>query len=103
MKKLAILVIAMAVGLMLVPKPMFAADGAGTFAAKCAACHGADGAGKMKGTPNMTTAEFQKKSDADLANYIKTGNGKAMHAFEKKGVDEATTKALVEYIRTLKK
>ena len=45
-----------------------------TFKAKCAMCHGADGKGKesMK-TPDFTSADVQKKSDADLSGVITNG------------------------------
>ena len=79
-------------------------DGAKVFAAKCAMCHGPDGAGKMKGTPISAPLTFQKKSDAELADAIANGpKGKESHAFAKKGLDDATIKSLVAYIRTLKK
>jgi len=104
MKKLLVVVLALAM-LAVIATPTFAADeGAKVFAAKCAVCHGPDGAGKLKGTPDFRTAEFQKKSDAELTSAIANGpKGKESHAFAKKGLDEATIKALVAYIRTLKK
>jgi cytochrome c6 len=104
MKKLLVFLLVVAV-LVLVAAPTFAAEeGAKVFAAKCAVCHGADGAGKLKGTPDLRSAEVQKKSDAELTNEIANGpKGKESHAFAKKGLDEATIKSLVAYIRTLKK
>ena len=104
MKKLLVVVLALAV-LAVIAAPAFAADdGAKVFAAKCAVCHGPDGAGKLKGTPDFRTAEFQKKSDAELTDAIANGpKGKESHAFAKKGLDDATIKSLVAYIRTLKK
>ena len=66
MKKLLVFVLVVAV-LVLVGVPTFAAEEGGkVFAAKCAVCHGADGAGKLKGTPDLRSAEVQKKSDAEL-------------------------------------
>lgn len=46
--------------------------------AKCASCHGADGKaqtekGKKMQVGDMTTADFQKKSDADLTKVINEG------------------------------
>lgn len=104
MKKVLVVVLTLAV-LAMIAAPAFAAnDGAKVFAAKCAVCHGPDGAGKLKGTPDFRTAEFQKKSDAELADAIANGpKGKESHAFAKKGLDAATIKSLVAYIRTLKK
>ena len=48
--------------------PMAAAQGAAdTYKAKCAMCHGADGAGKpAMGTKDLGSADIQKMSDADL-------------------------------------
>ncbi len=71
------------------------------FKAKCAACHGADGTGskmgKTMGVHDWTSAEVQKMSDADLAATITNGKNK-MPKYP--AVD---TKAMVAYIRTLKK
>jgi cytochrome c6 len=104
MKAVLVVVLTLAV-LAMIAAPAFAADdGAKVFAAKCAVCHGPDGAGKLKGTPDFRTAEFQKKSDAELTDAIANGpKGKESHAFAKKGLDEATIKSLVAFIRTLKK
>jgi cytochrome c6 len=104
MKKVLVVGLTLAV-LAIIAVPTFAADdGAKVFAAKCAVCHGPDGAGKLKGTPDFRSAEFQKKTDAELTEAIAKGpKGKESHAFAKKGLDDATIKSLVAYIRTLKK
>lgn len=104
MKKVLVVILTLAV-LAMIAAPAFAAeDGAKVFAAKCAVCHGPDGAGKLKGTPDMRSAEFQKKTDTELTESITNGpKGKESHAFGKKGLDEASIKSLVAYIRTLKK
>ncbi len=52
-----------------------------TFKAKCAMCHGPDGAGatsmgKAMGVKDLGSAEIQKKSDADLTGAITNGKGK---------------------------
>ncbi|MGA2300838.1 MAG: cytochrome c [Candidatus Acidiferrum sp.] len=77
-----------------------AAAGA-TFKAKCAMCHGADGKGKasMK-TPDFTSADVQKKSDADLSGVITNGKGK-MPAYKTMTPDQV--KDMVAFIRSLKK
>jgi cytochrome c6 len=77
-----------------------AAAGA-TFKAKCAMCHGADGKGKasMK-TPDFTSADAQKKSDADLSGVITNGKGK-MPAYKTMTPDQV--KDMVAFIRSLKK
>ena len=48
-----------------------------TFKAKCAMCHGADGKGKdaMK-TRDLSSADVQKQSDAELSAIISNGKGK---------------------------
>ncbi|MFZ3211912.1 MAG: cytochrome c [Terriglobales bacterium] len=104
MKKILVVMVVLAMLVVIAAPTLMADDGAKVFAAKCAMCHGPDGAGKMKGTPDFRTAAFQAKSDAELTNAIANGpNGKESHAFAKKGMDEATIKSLVAYIRTLKK
>ena len=104
MKKVLVILFALAVLVALAAPNLVADDGAKVFAAKCAMCHGPDGAGKLKGTPDFRTAEFQKKTDAELTSAIANGpGGKESHAFSKKGLDDATIKSLVAFIRTLKK
>ena len=104
MKKVMVVLFAVAVLVLIVAPGATADDGAKVFASKCAICHGADGAGKMKGTPDLRGAEVQGLTDAQLTDAIANGpKGKESHAFSKKGVDDATIKSLVAYIRTLKK
>ncbi len=83
--------------------PMAAAQsGPELFKAKCAMCHGPDGAGKAAmGTKDMGSADVQKMSDAELTGAIDNGKGK-MPAYKGKLTD-AQVKDLVSYIRTLKK
>ena len=105
MKKAAALILVVVV-VSFVAQFSFAASadaGKATFSAKCAVCHGADGAGKVKGTPDLRTADVQKKSDADLAAYVADGGGKPVHAFAKKGLTDDQIKDTVAFIRTLKK
>jgi len=81
-------------------------DAAATFKAKCASCHGADGSGsttvgKALKCRDLRSAEVQGQSDAQLLAIVTKGKGK-MPTFEKSlGAD--TCKALVAYVRTLKK
>jgi len=104
MKKVLIALFAMVVLVAIAAPTAAADDGAKVFASKCAMCHGPDGAGKMKGTPDLRSAEVQSLTDAQLTDAIANGpKGKESHAFAKKGLDEATIKSLVAYIRTLKK
>ena len=85
----------------LIPNLSWAEDGAALFKAKCAACHGADAAGKpaMK-APSLISDEEKKKSDDDLAKAIA---GTAKHPAPVKGVAADDAKAIVSYIRTLQK
>lgn len=103
MKKLAVL----AGVLFLVAFPVMAAeDGAAIFKTKCAMCHGQTGAGdttigKSKNIPALSSDPVQKKSDGDLTKYIAEGKG---HEFKvKKGMNDEQIKALVTFIRSLKK
>jgi len=83
-----------------------AVDAAATFKAKCVACHSADGsgstaAGKALKCRDLRSAEVQGQSDAQLLAIVTKGKGK-MPAFGKTlGAD--TCKALVAYVRSLKK
>jgi len=95
--------------------PAFAADKKieRLWKSKCSSCHGADGKaetekGKKMKTGDMTLADFQKKSDADLLKAINEGV-----AIEKDGVkkemdgykdltDEQKT-GLVTFMREFKK
>jgi cytochrome c6 len=82
-----------------------AADGAATFKAKCAMCHGADGSastgmGKSMGLKPLGSAEVQKMSDADMTALVTNGKGK-MPAFKGKLSDDEVS-AVVKYVKTLK-
>jgi mono/diheme cytochrome c family protein len=81
-------------------------DGAGLFKAKCAMCHGPDGAGKTPmgqklNVRDLRSAEVQKESDSDLSHVIAQGKGK-MPAFGKTFGDDQI-KLLVAHIRELDK
>lgn len=83
-----------------------AQDGAATFKAKCAMCHGPDGkgdtsVGKSMGVHDFTSAAVQGQSDTDLTQTITKGKGK-MPAYGSK-LSDAQIKDLVAYIRTLGK
>lgn len=87
--------------------PSPAADAAAIYAAKCAKCHGSDGSGvekyKKKGQKAFTDAAWQKtRSDAQLTTSITNGKGEAMAAWKSKLTAEEI-KALVAYVRSLKK
>lgn len=84
-----------------------AADtGADIFKTKCAACHGATGAGDTTMGKNLKlrdlgSADVQKQSDEELANIITNGKGK-MPKYDGKLTKDQITE-VVKYIRTLKK
>jgi mono/diheme cytochrome c family protein len=84
----------------------FADAGADTFKAKCAACHGPNGAGDTTMGKNLKlkdlgSAEVQKLSDGDLTTAITKGKGK-MPAYDGKLTKEQIGD-VVKFIRTLKK
>ena len=79
--------------------PAFAADGAATYRAKCAACHGPEGQGKVgpavKGsslTADQITDLLTKGTDAK----------KAPHKKAVAGVSADDAKAVADYVKTLK-
>ena len=81
------------------------ADGAATFKAKCALCHGANGAGdtttgKSMKVRDLRSAEVQKQTDVELTKVISGGKGK-MPPYGKQ-LSTADIEALIAYIRTLK-
>ena len=73
--------------------------------AKCALCHGLDGAGQTDtgqktNTPDLRTPAIQKLTDAEMVARIAGGHRK-MPAFSKR-MDGATARLLVQFIRNLK-
>lgn len=84
-------------------KPVSNIDAAALFTSnKCVTCHGADGKGKVKGTPNFSDAAWQKKEkDGELIEAIKKGK-KPMPPYAGKLSDDEI-KALVAYVRTFAK
>jgi mono/diheme cytochrome c family protein len=82
------------------PLSAHAQDGAALYKSKCAMCHGADGA-KAAGH-DLSGADFQKKSDADITAVITDGKPPKMPKYGDKLKPEEI-KGLVAYIRTLKK
>jgi cytochrome c6 len=82
------------------------ASGADTYKAKCAMCHGSDGAGntpagqKFK-VRDLRSPDVQKQSDADLTAVIT--NGKPPMPAYGKTLSAADIHELVAYIRSLAK
>jgi len=106
--KLVILIVMIALALFLIlPNLSWAADdGATVYKAKCAACHGADLAGKPAAKiPSLISDDAKKQSDADLTDMIANGgkDKKAMHAFANKGVTPDQVQMLIAYIRDAQK
>ena len=82
----------------------FAADAAATWSQQCASCHGKDGSGNTTMGKKLGVKDYTKDqgfSDAEAANVIKNGKGK-MKGFKSK-LSDADVKALVTYVRSLKK
>ena len=86
--------------------PLLGQGGAVLYESKCAACHGANGAGRsaMAGS-NLLTDSCKKKTDAALREAIAEGGQrrKSAHAYEKKGLTAKQVEALVAYVRELQK
>jgi len=82
-----------------------AQDAAGTFKAKCAMCHGADGKGSSvglkMGARDFASADVQKQTDAQLTEIIAKGKNK-MPPYEGK-LKDTEIKDLVAFIRGLAK
>jgi mono/diheme cytochrome c family protein len=70
------------------------------YKSKCAMCHGADG--KKAAGHDLSSADVQKQSDADLNAVITNGKPPKMPKYGDKLKPEEI-KGLVSYIRTLKK
>jgi len=81
--------------------PQFAAadDGAATFKAKCAVCHGADGGGKIGPSLKTTTLSADQ-----IATFLTTGDEakKAPHKKPISGLSADDAKAVGAYVKTLK-
>lgn len=98
----------MALAVLLVLTPLAQAeDVAALYKAKCAACHGQDGSGdtaigKKQAMRDLRGTDVQKQSDADLTTIIANGkDGKAAHAYKKKGLTDEQVQSLVKFIRSI--
>jgi len=101
--KLVMLVMTIAVALfILIPNLSWAADdGATIYKAKCAACHGADAAGKPAAKiPSLISDEAKKMSDDDLAKAV---TEKPKHPGMVKSLTPDQVKMAVTYVRSLQK
>ena len=80
------------------------ADAAANWSKHCASCHGKDGSGATTMGKKLAVKDYTKEqgfSDADATKAIKSGSGK-MKGFGDK-LSDADVKALVAYVRGLKK
>ena len=102
MTKIAMLILTVAVALfILIPSLSWAEDGAALYKAKCAMCHGPDGAGKPAAKiPSLVTPEAKAKSDADLTKVVQTN---PKHAALAKALNDDQLKAIVAAVRDLQK
>jgi cytochrome c6 len=82
-----------------------AQDGAATYKGKCVVCHGADGKGSPMGVKlgatDLTSADVQQQTDAQLSEVITKGKGK-MPGFEER-LKDTEIKDLVAFVRSLAK
>jgi cytochrome c6 len=78
-----------------------AQDAAGTYKAKCAMCHGADGKGGKMGTRDFASPGVKAETDAQLVDIITKGKGK-MPSYDGK-LKDTEIKDLVAYVRSLAK
>jgi mono/diheme cytochrome c family protein len=83
-----------------------APEGKELFAAKCQACHGANGEGRAAiakmfnvTMPPLASKEVQAKPDAELKKVILSGKGKMKPVA---GVTEKQADDIVAFLRTLK-
>lgn len=79
--------------------PAFAADGAGTYKAKCAACHGTEGQGKIGPALKGTSL-----SADDIVALLSAGNDakKAPHKKGISGLSADDAKATADFVKGLK-
>lgn len=100
--KIVMMVLVIAVALfILIPNLAWAEDGAGLYKAKCAMCHGPDGAGKPAAKiPSLVSAEAKAKSDDEIAKFLASN---AKHAGVAKALTPDQTKAVIGYVRDLQK
>jgi mono/diheme cytochrome c family protein len=81
-----------------------AADAAANWSQHCASCHGKNGSGNTTMGKKLGVKDYSKDqgfSDAEATNIIKNGKGK-MKGYKDK-LSDADVKALVSYVRSLKK
>jgi cytochrome c553 len=101
--KLALLVLTIAVALfILIPSLSWAADdGATIYKTKCAACHGADAAGKPAAKiPSLVGDDAKKMSEGDMEKAV---TEKPKHAGIAKNLTPDQVKMVIGYVKSLQK
>ena len=79
--------------------PAFAADGAATYKAKCAACHGPEGQGKVGPAVKGSTQTADQITDL----LVKGKDAKKVpHKKAVAGVTAEDARAVADYVKTLK-
>ena len=97
--------IVLAAAVLLAGSMCFAEDGAATYKAKCAMCHGPTGTpsagmAKMMGIKAVSDPDIQKLTVAQISAVIKDGKGKMKPVGSVSG---AAADNVVAYVRSLKK
>ena len=97
---------ALALALAFVPAICAQGTAEATYKAKCAGCHGADGAGSTPAGKAMKIRDFhspevQKETDAELTDIITNGKNKMPKYADK--LKDTEIKDLVAYCRSLGK
>jgi mono/diheme cytochrome c family protein len=79
--------------------PAFAQDGAATYKAKCAGCHGPEGQGKVGPALKGTSL-----TDAQIADLLTKGDDakKAPHKKALSGLSADDAKAIATFVKSLK-
>lgn len=101
MKVTRMAVVLAILALILVPVVTFAADGAAVYKAKCASCHGPDGAGQTSIGKSLKIKDLKEANAADVKSTVENGKGKMPAYKSKLAADELD--AVVAYVKSLKK
>ncbi|HXZ33965.1 MAG TPA: cytochrome c [Terriglobales bacterium] len=98
-KLLVLLVVTPLITGFVVSQPAFAQDGAATYKAKCAACHGAEGQGKVGPALKGTSISADQ-----IAGLLTKGDDakKPPHKKALSGLSADDAKAVAEYVKSLK-
>ncbi len=93
---IVLLILTLSVSLAL---PAFAQDGAATYKAKCAGCHGPEGQGKVGPALKGTSL-----TDAQITDLLTKGDDgkKAPHKKALSGLSADDAKAVAAFVKTLK-